>query len=175
MNFTWTSLGTSVADGYRIYVVYPGSRYYSLFGTVTNGNASSYTNWSICNTAGGGGGYCPALSYSYAIRAYNSSGQLPLPSFYPSMANNGQSIEGSLDSPVYPNPAISQVNIKLNSLGVQGDLTKLEVYNSQGFLKMTSNDFTVEKGAINLDVSDLPKGEYILRINGMTSRFKVER
>ena len=67
---------------------------------------------------------------------------------------------------IYPNPAISDVNVEL-TLGVS-KLVKLDLYNTQGVL-VKANLFNgqMDQGTtnINLNVSDIPAGVYNLVVD----------
>jgi len=62
---------------------------------------------------------------------------------------------------LYPNPAVSQVSVKISDAACLGAI--LEVYNQMGQRVMSSR---VTSLSIGLDISHLPGGVYFIRING---------
>ncbi len=75
---------------------------------------------------------------------------------------------------IYPNPANNMLYIS-NIAGIN----KVEIYSVVGNLVKSIEDFPNSRGQAGINVSDLPAGMYIIRINGTpkntTSRFVISR
>ena len=64
---------------------------------------------------------------------------------------------------VYPNPAVNSIEISSNEM-----LETFQIYNTLGSLVYSDR---VMATSAKVNITDLPKGVYLLRCNGMTKRF----
>jgi hypothetical protein len=91
-------------------------------------------------------------------------------------ANSGDKILSVEDAgiEIYPNPANDQIMI---DPGFEiSSSTSIEVYNLAGKMMLSRTiDEPNEYGSFELDVSSLHSGMYFIRVNGMTSKFIVQR
>ena len=169
LNFSWTPLGSQIADGYRIYVNFPGSRYYDLYAEIPGGDVGSYTDWNICDNS-----YCSPRGYGYVIRAYNSGGQLPPPSFYGRMSAEEMAAEGMqlAEQYAYPNPVQSQLFIRRPNEGQRTVNSFVVAYNAQGQM-VWSEHMPVAQEVMAIDVSNWPTGQYLFVVDGKSHRIIV--
>lgn len=65
---------------------------------------------------------------------------------------------------LYPNPAQDILNISL-----QENIENVEIYDISGRMMKVMKD--INKKTVSLNVSDLIRGEYIIRVNGISSKF----
>jgi hypothetical protein len=67
---------------------------------------------------------------------------------------------------IYPNPAKEKINLKWKKAG---DINSISIYNMQGVQILNKN--VNENYQINIDVSSLSKGIYIIKFNGNNINF----
>jgi hypothetical protein len=72
---------------------------------------------------------------------------------------------------LYPNPATNQLNIAINQL--QEGLVELSIVDVIGqVVYKEDKHLTIQKNILNIDLSNLPSGMYILMINGSRSAYQ---
>lgn len=80
-----------------------------------------------------------------------------------------EDLEGKRDIEVYPNPAKNVIDIKC--MMIIGGSTKVEMYNSVGELVKS---ISLLSRRIKIDVSDLPKGVYFLKCEGIIKKVIID-
>jgi hypothetical protein len=108
------------------------------------------------------------------VENYAGIPTLPVTRNFTTALNVGVTVLPSTDVKIYPNPANNMLYIS-NISGI----SKVEIYSVVGNLVKSIEDFPNSRGQAGINVSDLPAGMYIIRINGTpkntTSRFVISR
>lgn len=108
------------------------------------------------------------------VENYAGVATLPVTRNFTTALNVGVIETPSTDVKIYPNPANNMLYIS-NIAGIN----KVEIYSVVGNLVKSIEDFPNSRGQAGINVSDLPAGMYIIRVNGTpkntTSRFVISR
>lgn len=109
-------------------------------------------------------------TYRVSVRAYNGCGWSPWEDFYVDAYNHSP-------SPAYPNPASDILNIDVGSTSnakTQNLTYDIRLYNAMGsMMRQTGNRGS---GTVQIDVSNLPNGTYLLHIyDGVSGTPEVQR
>ncbi|MHC1775419.1 MAG: T9SS type A sorting domain-containing protein [Lentimicrobium sp.] len=108
------------------------------------------------------------------VENYAGIATLPVTRNFTTALNVGVIETPSADVKIYPNPANNMLYIS----NVSG-INKVEIYSVVGNLVKSIDDFPNSRGQGGINISDLPAGMYIIRMNGTpkntTSRFVISR
>lgn len=112
------------------------------------------------------------ITFYVAVNAANGNGansgdQINLSSFSTSPSVGISEPENSVEYAIYPNPTAGLLNVKVAAMGIDNNI---EILNLNGQLVYKSE---IDNEQTKLDLSDLPKGIYFMRLGQETKRFVI--
>lgn len=130
-------------------------------------------NW---GWGGGSNGYFNLYTSTLTAGGYNfNEGQALYVRMDPPVDSNIyagiHTVTASLAEPAYPSPASYQVTIPYELMGQSS--ADLQIYNVEGKLVRSITVYANEY-SVDVNVTDLPKGMYLYRLNGQSNKFLVQ-